>query len=300
MSVLIYELVLSLVVAALIGWLVARLANRLRYTALTEKLQALQNDNIDLQAYHDRAEAEFKELRADKARRLQVVTRQKSEILRLEKVIGELESERNELNGQLRQLRATLEEQQAALQAEMNTYAEQKDILKKDRQKVAAQFADQEARMEILQGKLEETSHALKTANEKSEMLQLRNIHLVEENEQLLKKQLETEARRDALLDEQKELLTRYKSLEKQAEVEQEKKQKLLEAHTHLAEQHTLLQRENSDLQRQLDTINADMEDLTTQIIDVRNERDGLSGRLRSIMSIAGKIEADQDSHKQG
>lgn len=291
MSFLLVEIALCLLVAALIGWLVGRISSRMRDNAVVDELEHLRGKQRELEAYHQRAELEFKDLRADKARRLQVVTRQKTEISRLEDVLRVLEKERNGLAGELRTMKANVEEEQASLGAEKKRLLEEKDALEQERKQVADRLAGSESAAQTLENRVEELEHDRKVQQEKIEMLQNRGEKLLADNEKLRRENLEAEERREGLLDEQKELLARFTSLEKLHENEVAAKHQLIEEHTRLNERVAMLEKENEQARQQLDILNADFEDLTTQIIDVRNERDGLSGTLRSIASIARKID---------
>jgi len=293
MNFLIAEIVLCLLVAALIGWLMGRVGSRLKYNAIVDELEALRAQNRELEEYRERAEAEFKDLRADKARRLQVVTRQKTEISRLEEILRDVESERNQLAGKLRAIEAGLEQEQAALEADKQKYLDEKRALEAARRKTADELAERESQLQVLENRIAELEHQLKVQQEKGEMLRQRGEKLAEENERLRHDNLEAQERREAMLDEQKALLARFTSLEKLHEKEVVAKRQLLDEHIRLQERVAMLEKENEENRHQLDVLNHDLEDLTTQIIDIRNERDGLSGTLRSIASIARKIEGE-------
>ena len=295
MTYLIGQIALCMLVSALIGWLVGRISSRMKYNNIIDEMESVRQTNQELAEYHQRTESEFKELRADKARRLQVVTKQKSEISRLEEILATVESERNELSSQLRELKAASVNDRESLQAIKHEQTRDKKALAQEKSRISERLAESEAKFGQLESQIAELEREVGISNEKVDQLQSRNERLVEENDTLRKEFAELLERKEALMTEQKELLMRFTSLEKLHESEVASKHQLLTEHTRLKEQYTLMARENEEHKHQLSVINNDLEDLTTQIIDIRNERDGLSGTLRSIASIATKIEQEND-----
>jgi chromosome segregation ATPase len=298
MTYLIGQIALCMLLAALIGWLVGRISSRIKYNSMVDELDSLHETNRELADYHQRTEAEFKELRADKARRLQVVTKQKSEISRLEDILASMESERNELSSQLREIKSAARDERDAIQNEKHEQSRQKKALEKEKSQLAEKFSEIDAQNEALKADIARLQHDGRLNDEQVKRLKSQNEKLISDNDSLRKDNLAISERRDALLAEQRELLARFTSLEKLHESEIAGKHQLLGEHTRLKEKFALLERENEEHKHQLSVINGDIEDLTTQIIDIRNERDGLSGTLRSIASIAQKF--DPSEGKQG
>ncbi|HFD86205.1 MAG TPA: hypothetical protein ENJ35_00845 [Gammaproteobacteria bacterium] len=295
MNYLIGQIALCMLVSALIGWLVGRITSRMKYNSILDEMDSLQQTNQELAEYHKRTESEFKELRADKARRLQVVTKQKSEISRLEEILAAVESERNELSGQLRETKVASLSDRESLQTIKQEQAREKKHLEQENKQMRERLAATETRFGELETRLTELERDNTISQDKITQLQTRNEHLIEENDNLRKEHTALLERKEALIGEQKELLMRFTSLEKLHESEVASKHQLLTDYTRLKEQYTMMVRENDEHKHQLSVINSDLEDLTTQIIDIRNERDGLSGTLRSIASIATKIENEKD-----